>query len=202
MPIVVSLNGPSTITHYKNIRGKTAGGALVYMGQGGNPPGFAGNTQLSGIHPGQWVATAAPTVPSTSGSIGGFLAVATPTNTPNVTVGDVCVLAQHGQCTHLVVISSDQQQVLPNPPHGYKFYRWAFVLAMGPQRVPWQGRPAFFRAGASYISHAASTFPNKDVFRQDAWNAFAAAPANLLRGTQVVVPNPPTVQLAYPATYP
>lgn len=202
MPIVVSLNGPSTITHYKNIRGKTAGGALVYMGHGGNPPGFAGNTQLPGVHPGQWVAPASPTVVSTSGSVGSFLAVATPTNTPNVSVGDVCVLAQHGQCTHLVVISSDQYQVIPNPPHGYKYYRWAYVLAMGAYRVPWQGRPAFFRAGASYIRHAASNFPNSNIFRQDVWNAFAAPPGNLLGGGSVTVPNPPTVPLTYPATYP
>jgi hypothetical protein len=202
MPIVVTLNGAQTITHYKNIRGKTAGGGLVYMGGGGAAPLFANGAILPGIHDGRWVAPGASTAVSTTGSVGRFLAVTTPTNTPSVNVGDVAILAQHGQCTHLVVIASVQHQVSPNPPHGYKYYRWMYVLAMGAFRVPWQGRPAFFRAGASYISHAASNFPNKDVFRQDAWNEFAASPGNLLGNRSITVPGAPTIALTYPATYP
>jgi hypothetical protein len=201
MPIV-QLNGPNTITHYKNVRGPLADGNLVYMGGGGAAPPVVNGVVQPGVHPGRWVNPAAPGIVGTVGGPGCFLGVSTPHQTPAGAPPAVCVLVQHGMCTHLAVVASAEFLAVGAPPDGYKYYRWLFVVAKAAFRVPYQGRPAFFRAGANYNRHANATFPNANAFRTAVWNAFAASPGNLIGAAQVNVPAPPAVALSYPMLYP
>ena len=105
-------------------------------------------------------------------------------------------------CTHLAVVASAEFHAMHAPPDGYQHYRWLFVVARSAIRIPYQGRPAFFRAGANYNSHANAQFPNANAFRTAVWNAFAASPGNLIGAALVDVPAPPAVELSYPLRYP
>lgn len=200
--LTVPLIGPNTITHYKNVRGPLANGQLVYMGGGGVAPPVVNGVVQPGVHPGRWVDPAAAHNVVSIGGPGFFLGVSTPRHSPAVAPGKVCVLVQHGRCTHLAVVASDEFDSGGAPAGGYLYYRWLFVIAKGAFQVPYLGHPAFFRAGANYNSHANATFPNANAFRTAVWSAFAASPGSLIGGAQINVPAPPLVALNYPNLYP
>lgn len=201
--MLIDLSQPSSITHYKSIRGPIADDALVYLGTGGAAPVFAnGQFVTRGAHPGRWVHPAAPTAVTTAGAAGHFLAVSS-SRRSKVPLGAVCVLTQHGYSTHLGVVASADQQVAGAGDGGYQWYRWVFVLAIRDDlKITPESRPAFFRGGSAYIAHDNCNFVNKDDFRRRVWQGFAVPLQKLLGGRPLIVPPAPQVQLAMPSTYP
>lgn len=203
MPRTTQLNGPATITHFKNIRGPVAGPALVYMGGGGEAPAYVNGAFLTGAHPGRWVSPSQMGTVGTHGEAGAFLAVSGKRRSHSVAPGAVCVLVQHTRCTHIVVVASDEYSVAGAPADGYRYYRWVYVLAMGAYKVALEGgRPAWFSPGSNYHPYANSNYHAKDSFRLSTWREFCSTGNNLLQGRSVLVPDPPSVTLSYPNSYP
>ncbi len=186
--------GWASLSHFKNIRGVTAGGKDVYLGTGGKAP----RAGQDGAHPGWWTDPAGPKVATTVGGPGKLLAVSSKHETAAIERGKLAVLVQNGRHTHIVAMLDDIDHKLMQPRvsgaavQTYSWYRWVLVLACHSlTTVPKPKSAYWFMPGGRYAQYANSVHAQNTDYLKAIWQAFSSTPGNLLhQGSWVLPPSP------------